>query len=134
VALVKPHAEEHGVRIHSARCDDALVFVDSDYLQQALMNLMLNAIDASSREGLVEVSVTENHGHLHVEIEDSGPGLTPEQEERLFEAFYTTKPGGTGLGLAVTRTLLEKMGARIEASRGERGARFRVILPMEQPA
>jgi signal transduction histidine kinase len=134
VALVKPHAEEHGVRIQTARCGDALAFVDSDYLQQALMNLMLNAIDASPREGHVEVSVTEERGRLHVDIEDSGPGLTPEQEERLFEAFYTTKPGGTGLGLAVTRTLLEKMGARIEAARGARGARFRVILPMEQPA
>jgi signal transduction histidine kinase len=134
VALVKPHAEEHGVRIQAARCEEALVFVDGDYLQQALMNLMLNAIDASTREGVVVVSITKDSGQLRLEIEDSGPGLTPEQEERLFEAFYTTKPGGTGLGLAVTRTLLEKMGARIEAVRGSRGALFRVTLPMERPA
>jgi signal transduction histidine kinase len=134
VALVKPHAEEHGVRIQAGRCEEALVFVDGDYLQQALMNLMLNAIDASTREGVVVISMTQEPGQLRLDIEDSGPGLTPEQEERLFEAFYTTKPGGTGLGLAVTRTLLEKMGARIEAFRGSRGALFRVTLPMEQPA
>ena len=48
-----------------------------------------------------------------------------------FEAFYTTKPGGTGLGLAVTKTLLEKMGATIESGKGDRGARFRVLLPAE---
>lgn len=134
VALVKPHAEEHGVRLQAGRCEEALAFVDGDYLQQALMNLMLNAIDASSREGVVVVSVRREPGHVQLEIEDSGPGLTPEQEERLFEAFYTTKPGGTGLGLAVTRTLLEKMGARVEAVRGVSGARFRVTLPAEQPA
>jgi signal transduction histidine kinase len=134
VALVKPHAEEHGVVIRSGRCEEALVLVDGAYLQQALMNLMLNAIDASAREGVVEVSLKQEGAQLQVEIEDSGPGLTADQEEHIFEAFYTTKAGGTGLGLAVTRTLLEKMGARIEATRGSRGARFRVTLPTGQPA
>jgi signal transduction histidine kinase len=132
VALVKPHAEEQGVTIDSARCQDALVYVDGDYLQQALMNLMLNAIDASPRGGIVRLTTFRQNGHLQLEIEDSGPGLTPEQQEHMFEAFYTTKPGGTGLGLAVTRTLLEKMGARIEAVAGPAGARFRVTLPAER--
>ena len=74
---------------------------------------------------------------LNLEVEfplASGAGIPQEERARVFEAFYTTKPGGTGLGLAVTRTLLEKMGARIEAFRGSRGALFRVTLPMEQPA
>jgi signal transduction histidine kinase len=67
---------------------------------------------------------------VEISVEDSGPGLTPEQQERIFEAFYTTKAGGTGLGLAVTKTLLEKMGATIESGKGIRGARFRVLLPI----
>lgn len=134
VALVKPHAEEQGVAIEVARREELLAYVDGDYLQQALMNLMLNAVDASPRDGVVSVCLREGEGELYVEVEDSGPGLTAEQEERLFEAFYTTKTGGTGLGLAVTRALLEKMGARIEAARGARGALFRVTLPTEQPA
>jgi signal transduction histidine kinase len=63
---------------------------------------------------------------------DSGPGLTAEQRDRVFEAFYTTKPGGTGLGLAVTRTLLEKMGGRIQAENaGAGGAVFTILLPVE---
>ena len=66
---------------------------------------------------------------MEISVEDSGPGLTLEQQERIFEAFYTTKAGGTGLGLAVTKTLLEKMGATIESGKGARGARFRVLLP-----
>ncbi len=60
------------------------------------------------------LSVNHSADHVEIRVEDSGPGLTPEQQDRLFEAFYTTKPNGTGLGLAVTKTLLEKMGASIE--------------------
>ena len=75
-----------------------------------------------------------NEVHLTRVIEDSGPGLTVEQQDRLFEAFYTTKAGGTGLGLAVTKTLLEKMGATIRSGNGARGARFEVLLPTEQVA
>ena len=66
---------------------------------------------------------------VEIVVEDSGPGLDAEQQERIFEAFYTTKPGGTGLGLAVTKTLLEKMGAAVECTNGSSGARFRVVLP-----
>ncbi|HEU0124641.1 MAG TPA: ATP-binding protein [Bryobacteraceae bacterium] len=134
IALVKPHAEESGVAIRAARCEEALAFVDGDYLQQALMNLLLNAIDASTRNGVVELLTSQENGRLQIEIEDSGPGLTSEQEERIFEAFYTTKAGGTGLGLAVTRTLLEKMGATVAAVPGKRGARFRVALRTEHRA
>jgi signal transduction histidine kinase len=137
LALVKPHAEEHGVAIHAHETKDCLALVDGDYLQQALMNLFLNAIDASSREGTVDISVHLKNGQVEVDIADSGPGLTEEQREHIFEAFYTTKPGGTGLGLAVTKTLLEKMGARIESvpvDETSRGARFRVILPAGEAA
>jgi signal transduction histidine kinase len=134
LALVKPHAQEHGVSIQSSSTEDCLAFVDGDYLQQALMNLLLNAIDASGRDGTVDIDVQRRDGHIHVDIEDNGPGLTDEQKERMFEAFYTTKASGTGLGLAVTKTLLEKMGATVEAAHGIHGARFRVVLPTEQKA
>ncbi len=129
LALVKPHAQEHGVTIRVAAPRQVTALVDGDYLQQALMNVLLNAIDASGEKGSVEVMMRSDNGHVEIDIEDSGPGLTPEQRERIFEAFYTTKSGGTGLGLAVTKTLLEKMGGTIESGQGSRGARFRVMLP-----
>ena len=129
LALVKPHAEEHGVKIQVTAPGECQALVDGNYLQQALMNLLLNAIDASGQNGEVGLSLSPADGHVEISVEDSGPGLTLEQQERIFEAFYTTKPSGTGLGLAVTKTLLEKMGATIESGQGVKGARFRVLLP-----
>ncbi len=129
LALVKPHAEEHGVKIQVTAPGECEALIDGNYLQQALMNLLLNAIDASGQNGEVGLSLSSADGQVEIRVEDSGPGLTSEQQERLFEAFYTTKPSGTGLGLAVTKTLLEKMGATIESDKGVRGARFRVLLP-----
>jgi signal transduction histidine kinase len=86
-------------------------------------------VDASGPHGEVSVLVAPVNSKVEILVEDSGPGLTTEQQERVFEAFYTTKPAGTGLGLAVTKTLLEKMGATIEYANGGKGARFRVVLP-----
>jgi signal transduction histidine kinase len=131
LALVKPHALEIGVTIQVQGDPEAEAAVDSDFLQQALMNLFLNAVDASGREGEVQVFLKAVNSQVEILIEDSGPGLTPQQQERLFEAFYTTKTGGTGLGLAVTKTLLEKMGAGIECANGNRGAQFRIVLPTQ---
>ena len=129
MALVEPHAAENGIslEIHSGSHCEAPV--DADFLQQALMNLLLNAIDASGDHGRVRVSMLPVKAHVEIMVEDSGPGLDAEQQERIFEAFYTTKPGGTGLGLAVTKTLLEKMGAAVECANSSNGACFRVILP-----
>jgi signal transduction histidine kinase len=129
--LVKPHAEENGVNIRIRAESECEARVDGDHLQQALMNLLLNAVDASKRTGIVDVSVRRCNGCVEIDVEDSGPGLTPDQQERIFEAFYTTKAGGTGLGLAVTKTLVERMGGTIQSESGSEGARFRVLLPAE---
>jgi len=114
LALVKPHAKERNVELRFHSDADCEAYVDGDRLQQALMNLLLNAIDASGTDGGVALSMTQSPDHVEIHVEDSGPGLTANQEDRIFEAFYTTKPNGTGLGLAVTKTLLEKMGASID--------------------
>jgi signal transduction histidine kinase len=134
LALVRPHASEYGVTISVEGQPESEAAVDSDLLQQALINLLLNAIDASGADGKVCVTLRPAGSHLEILVEDSGPGLTGDQQEQVFEAFYTTKPGGTGLGLAVTKTLLDKMGAGIECSNGIKGARFRVVLSTSQAA
>ena len=128
LALVKHHAEETGVNLHVQGMVDCGALTDGEHLQQVLMNLLLNAIDASRPGGQVFLRVNSLNGHVEIEVEDSGSGLSAAQRERLFEAFYTTKTGGTGLGLAVTKTLLEKMDATIEAENGSSGALFRVRL------
>ncbi|MFN7937133.1 MAG: HAMP domain-containing sensor histidine kinase [Bryobacteraceae bacterium] len=129
LALVRPHARECKVAIQIHAPQPCSAFVDGDYLQQALMNVLLNAVDVSGTDGEVALEVKQEAKQVEIRVEDSGPGLSAEQQERIFEAFYTTKPGGTGLGLAVTRTLLEKMGGTIAASRGKRGAVFTLSVP-----
>jgi signal transduction histidine kinase len=129
MALVKPQIEDRGIVTGLSAPPGVQATVDGDHLQQAMMNLLLNAIDAAGSGGRIHVSMQQNNGHIEIDVEDSGPGLNREQQERLFEAFYTTKDSGTGLGLAVTRTLLEKMGASIQYVASGPGAHFRILLP-----
>lgn len=131
LALVRPHARECQVDIVVHAAPGCSAFVDGDFLHQALMDVLLNAVDVSGISGHVEMRVEQQPKHLQIRVEDSGPGLSAEQRDRVFEAFYTTKPGGTGLGLAVTRTLVEKMGGTIEAGSGKRGAVFTLSIPAE---
>jgi len=131
LAVVQPHAHERGVVVRLDQSAPADASVDSDQLQQAMMNLLLNAVDASGPGGVVSVRMKTEEKHIDIAVDDSGPGLSAESQEQVFEAFYTTKPGGTGLGLAVTKTVLEKMGATIQASNHASGARFTIQLPKE---
>jgi signal transduction histidine kinase len=131
LAVVQAHAQERGVVVRLEQPAQGEASVDSDQLQQAIMNLLLNAVDASGPGGVVNVRMQMAENHIDIAVEDSGPGLSAESQEQAFEAFYTTKPGGTGLGLAVTKTVLEKMGATIEASNHAGGARFTIQLPRE---
>ena len=127
LALVKPHAKERNVELRLQSDAECEAYVDGDRLQQALMNLLLNAIDAAGTDGRVALTMTQSPEHVEIHVEDSGPGLATEQQDRIFEAFYTTKPNGTGLGLAVTKTLLEKMGASIDVNNHRDAGRPRAV-------
>ena len=98
------------------------------------MNLMLNGIEAMKEES-GELSVTSTRtedGELLVAVSDSGIGLPPAGPERIFEAFFTTKPDGTGMGLSISRRIIESHGGRLWASANAgRGATFQVALPIE---
>jgi len=95
---------------------------DAQKLTQATLNLLLNAVEAAGENGEVIASLRQNHENVEIEIQDSGPELTAEQQQHMFEAFYTTKPNGTGLGLAVSRQLILEMGGdlRYEAEPGKK--------------
>jgi signal transduction histidine kinase len=105
---------------------------DESQLQQAFMNLFLNAVEAVGSNGEVCVS-TENAGtHLKVSVRDSGPGISPDNLARLFEPFFTTKKNGTGLGLAICQRIVEEHRGLIEIqSRPGHGSTFIVSLPRE---
>jgi signal transduction histidine kinase len=105
-------------------------------LQQVILNLLINAIEAMSglRDGRRELLVrsgTDESKHIVISVQDSGPGIDPENLDHLFEAFYTTKPQGLGMGLAISRSIVEAHGGRLWATvSAPRGAVFQFILPI----
>jgi PAS domain S-box-containing protein len=111
--------------------------VDRVQLQQVLMNLMLNAIEAMRETGgeLTIASKRTEQGQLLISVSDSGIGLPVDEAERIFDAFFSTKPQGTGVGLSISRRIIESHGGRLWASpNAGRGAIFQFTLPSEVKA
>jgi two-component system sensor histidine kinase HydH len=101
-------------------------------LQQAFMNLFLNAVEAVGSNGEVCVTTESNGTHLKISVRDSGPGIPAENLTRLFEPFFTTKKNGTGLGLAISQRIVEEHRGQIEVqSKTGHGSVFIVSLPRE---
>jgi len=105
-------------------------------LQQVFMNLMLNGIEAmkdmSAAGELTIKSQQADTGHPLISVSDTGVGLAPEQANQIFNAFFTTKPDGTGMGLAISRSIIESHGGRLWATANSgRGATFHFTLPSE---
>src|SRR5580704_1695410 len=136
--LLGDEALRHSVTIRS-ELDEHVpdILADRVQLQQVFMNLMLNAIEAMKETGgeLTIRSGLNPEGQLFISISDTGVGLPAESSDRIFDAFHTTKPQGTGMGLAITRSILESHGGRIWATpnRGA-GATFHFTLPVETEA
>jgi signal transduction histidine kinase len=110
---------------------------DRVQLQQVLMNLMLNGIEAM-KDVSGELTITSKRnadGQLLISVSDSGIGLSANQIDRIFDAFFTTKPQGTGLGLSISRRIIESHGGRLWASANPgRGATFQFTLPSQMTA
>ena len=120
--------------------DLPLVLGDGVQLQQVILNLILNAIEAiniapdGARE-LVVSSAQEDSKAVRIAVQDSGAGLPPERLDRVFDAFYTTKPEGMGMGLTISRSIVEAHGGRIWATQGSpHGAVFQFTLPVDEGA
>jgi PAS domain S-box-containing protein len=157
IAMARNEVQRHGVLLQTKLANDLpLILGDRIQLQQVILNLLMNAIEAMSgvseapRELWVSSEkVTEIHGeseeekyedraladaewtHVLISVRDSGPGLDPLRLNRLFDAFYTTKPQGLGMGLAISRSIIEAHGGRLWAkANAPRGALFQFTLPI----
>ena len=138
LALTDQKLRTHEIVLET-RLDSTLPRVRGDrvQLQQVLLNLIMNAVEAMSavtdrRRELTIASVRGTDGVV-VEVRDSGVGLDPHHAGRVFEAFYTTKPEGIGIGLSISRSIVEAHGGRLWASaNASHGAVFRFSLPVAE--
>ena len=134
--LTRGEAAKHGVSVQTEFVDD-LPFIEGDRveLQQVMLNLVLNAIEAmgESSEGPRDLLVSTERGDADgvlVSVQDSGPGLRSSSIAQVFAPFYTTKPGGLGMGLSICHSIIKAHGGRLWASNNApRGAIFRFSLP-----
>jgi signal transduction histidine kinase len=136
--LLRAEADRHSITIDTELGDDMPKFLANRVqLQQVLLNLMLNAIEAMKDTGgeLTIRARADEDDRLLVSISDTGVGLLPESVERIFDPFHTTKPQGTGMGLTITRSIIESYGGRVWASANlGAGATFSFTLPGEAEA
>jgi signal transduction histidine kinase len=139
IALTRGEAMKNKVSVQT-QLGDSLPLVQGDrvQLQQVMLNLIINAIEAmtgisdGSRKLLIGTRKDASGGVL-VTVQDSGPGLSPDSLDRLFDAFYTTKPGGMGMGLSICRSIVEAHGGRLwTASHDGPGATFQFTLPIKK--
>jgi PAS domain S-box-containing protein len=138
IALIGGEIQRSGISLKTELSNDlALVLGDRVQLQQVIINLIMNAIEAMSkmsqaRRELVIASVKDGSNGVHVAVQDSGPGLDPKALDHLFDAFYTTKPEGMGMGLPISRTIIEAHGGQLWATPNKtQGATFQFKLPTE---
>ena len=136
IALTRGEVVKNGVSVKTQLAEGLpLIQGDRVQLQQVILNLIVNAVEAmsgvgeGSRELLISTGKAESDGVL-VAVRDSGPGLAPASLERLFGAFYTTKPGGLGMGLSICRSIIEAHGGRLWATANvPQGAVFQFTVP-----
>jgi signal transduction histidine kinase len=133
-ALAAPQARQNNVRlVLTGENGVPLVRVDRDLIKQALLNLVLNGCQAMPSGGELKVTPRAVQGGVELEIADTGVGIPPEAQKKIFSLFYTTKPGGTGVGLALAYRVVQLHNGFIDfTSEVNRGTTFRVTLPAQE--
>jgi signal transduction histidine kinase len=135
LTLVREEAAAKGITIETALAlNGATARLDCRQVHQALLNIIVNAFQAMSKGGTLRLTARTAQGRLEVTIHDTGQGIAPEHLDRIFEPYFTTKEGGTGLGLALTQRIVEAHGGTIIVdSRPGKGSTFRIGLPLAGP-
>jgi PAS domain S-box-containing protein len=138
IVLLHNEASRYSISIRSELAHDLpKAMADRVQLQQVLMNLMLNGIEAMkdlTPAGELMITSRREDGHLVICVSDTGPGLPQEQADQIFKAFFTTKPQGTGMGLTISRSIVESYGGHLSVITSGSGATFQFTLPGEASA
>jgi two-component system NtrC family sensor kinase len=137
IELLKNHAQINNIEISKdLKSDLPIISSDQAQLQQVLLNLINNAIDAIEKDGLIKIKTRKKGSHIVISIEDNGPGIPEKHLKKIFDPFFTTKGvgKGTGLGLSVSYNIIEKLGGLITVeSKPSKGTVFCVKLPIVSP-
>lgn len=133
VRLIGPQAVQQRVAVALRRPGSALdrVPLDGDKFKQAVLNLVLNALEAMPDGGDLLLVVSAGEGELRVEVSDTGPGIAAEIQQDLFKPYTSTKSRGTGMGLALSEKVVSQHGGRIEYRMGPLGTTFSIAIPLE---
>jgi signal transduction histidine kinase len=132
--LAGPDAEQHGVTVRRELPDEPmLVKVDSDFIKQAFLNIVLNGVQAMPNGGTLTIATHREEESVITEIRDEGGGIPPEIQEKIFELYFTTKKGGSGIGLAQAYQIMQWHYGSIdfESTPGQ-GTTFRMRIPLAE--
>lgn len=131
VQLVEAMLNEQKISLNKDYYGEVWLSADLEKLEQVLLNLIKNAMEATGTGGFINVAVASDDSYVSVIVTDNGEGILPENINRIFEVFYTTKKNGTGMGLSICRNIVEAHGGSLNASNNpDGGARFIMQLPL----
>ncbi len=141
IMLVQADADSRRIAIHrDCAADIGLVSLDGDQMKPALLNLLLNALQSIVNNGRIDIGVSmdQHAGMLHLWVADDGPGIPPEDQQKIFEPYFTTREKGTGLGLAIVQKIVENHDGviQVESPMGTtgHGCRFDLTIPIDGKA
>jgi two-component system, OmpR family, sensor kinase len=128
-------ARRRGIDYRQEVAARPVIVTDGDRVLQIITNLLSNAFRWTPDGGRIELALDSSNGHVAVAVDDTGPGIAPQDRERIFRAFWSRGGGGgTGLGLAIARELAEALGGRLDlVSEVGNGSRFELVLPADEP-
>ncbi|RMD87515.1 MAG: PAS domain S-box protein [Calditrichaeota bacterium] len=129
VKLVENEAKEKGIQLKFEKGEKVELFIDGNQMEQVFLNLLQNSLQATPAGGAITVRVFKMDHEAVVEVSDTGEGIPPENLNRIFDLYFTTKPEGTGMGLSLSHRIVTEHGGRIEVtSKVNEGSTFRVVL------
>jgi signal transduction histidine kinase len=128
-----PQAQVNRVQLRVRPSPQPLrALVDPRLIKQTVLNLMLNALQAMPNGGEMILSASGSDGQATIDVIDTGPGIAPDAKDKIFQAYYSTRKGGTGLGLAMARRIIEEHGGKLAVtSELGKGSDFRIVLPAD---
>lgn len=131
-SLIKAKSDEQNVKLIVNCSEKLLAKIDSPQIQQALLNLLMNALDATKENGKINLGAEKEGDYFKIIVENDGEAISGEIVEKIFEPFFTAKPKGTGLGLSIVKNIIQAHQGEIYLANNENGCvRFEILIPVK---